>query len=78
MVLHTRKTLKPEMLVVGCSGVGFSCREVAAYDNIFPGGYYAAKVRRLAGFKTCTETHCIVQGLLLNEDNLAEAARVFV
>ena len=50
-------------------------REVAAYDNIFPGGYYAAKVRRLAGFKTCTETHCIVQGLLLNEDNLAEAAR---
>jgi protein-tyrosine-phosphatase len=39
-------------------------KEVAAYDNIFPGGYYAAKVRRLAGFKACTETHCIVQGLL--------------
>ena len=36
-------------------------KEVAAYDNIFPGGYYALKVRRLAGFKACNESHCIVQ-----------------
>ncbi len=28
-------------------------KEVAAYDNIFPGGFYALKVRRLAGFKVC-------------------------
>ena len=35
-------------------------KEVAAYDNIFPGGHYALKVRRLAGFKTCNDSHCAV------------------
>ncbi|QDZ25671.1 hypothetical protein HOP50_18g82130 [Chloropicon primus] len=38
-------------------------KEIAAYDNIYPGGHYALKVRRLAGFKTCCETHCAVRGL---------------
>lgn len=38
-------------------------REVAAYDNIFPGGYYALKVRRLAGFRACTTGGCALRGL---------------